>query len=90
MIYEQDTIPLPVLWHERPTFKQFRERHGLSYFEIATQARVHVCVVYWMELGYRIEFPLAVRIMKVLSKHAGYEVRLEDIQGVHVKMSFIY
>ena len=90
MIYEQDTIPLPFLWHERPTFQQFRERCGLSYFEIAVQARVHVRTVYWMELGYRTEFPLAIRIMNVLSRHVGYEVRLEDIQGVHVKMSFIY
>ncbi len=72
MIYEQDTIPFPVPWHNRPTFKQFRERYGLSYFEIAMQAKLHVRTVYWMEQGYRTEFPLAVRIMNALSSYAGH------------------
>lgn len=87
--YEQDTQPFPRSHDARPTFKQFRERHSLSYFEIAQQSKVRVCRVYWMELGYKTEFALALRIIDVLSKRVGETVRFEQIQGIHLKNSML-
>ncbi len=89
MIEDQNTIPMSRQKDTRPTFRQLRERYRLSYFEIAQQARVHVRAVYWMELGYPTEFPLALRILNVLSGRAERIIRLEEMQGVRVNMSFI-
>ncbi len=87
MIYEQNTQPFPRSHDARPTFRQFRERHHLSYFELAQQSKVRVCHVYWMELGYRTEFALALQIMGALSQRVGQSVRFEQIQGIHLKSS---
>ena len=89
MIYEQPTQPLATLWVRRPTFKQFRERYRLSYFEIAQRAQVSTCIVYRMECGYKIEFLLALRILAVFSERAGRTVRFEEMQGIHLKQSFV-
>jgi len=44
----QDNIPISRMSRDmHPTFKQFRERYSLSYFEIAQQSKVSVCKVYW-------------------------------------------
>ena len=88
-LFKQSTIPLTSKPDMRPTFRQFRERYRLSYLEIAQQAKVRVCRVYWMELGYRTEFELALRILAALSKHAGKKVRFEEIQGIRLKQSFL-
>ena len=89
MIFDQPTQPIAMLWARRPTFKQFRERYHLTYFEIAQRAQVRPCIVYWMECGYKIEFPLAVRILAVFSERAGRTVRFEEMQGVHLKQNFV-
>ena len=89
MISEQPTQPVATLWARRPTFKQFRERYHLSYFEIAQRAQVRPCVVYWMERDFKTEFVLAVRILAVFSERAGRTVRFEEMKGVHLKQSFI-
>lgn len=89
MIHEQDTQPVATLWARRPIFKQFRERYHLSYFEIARQAQVRPCVVYWMERGYTTEFTLALRILNVFSQRAGHKVCFEDMQGIHLKQQFV-
>ncbi len=85
MIYNQDTIPISRIPDLRPTFRQFRERYGLSQFEVARQADVHVLFVYCMERGKLIEFAFALRLMDVLSHHAGYLVRIEQMQGIRLK-----
>ena len=85
MIYEQTTTPISRTYDSRPTFQQFRERYGLSQYEVATQANVRVLFVYCMEHGSAIEFADVLSLMKVLSKYAGYSVRYEQMKGVHLK-----
>jgi len=79
MIHEQLTLPLTCVPDMRPTFQQFRERYGLSQFEVARQANVHVLFVYCMEHGKTIEHTHAISLMRVLSKYAGYPVRIEEM-----------
>ena len=85
MIYEQNTMPIQHIHDPRPTFQQFRERYGLSQYEVATQANIRVLFVYCMEHGGLIEFAHALRLMKVLSKFAGYPVRIEHMKGIQLK-----
>lgn len=85
MIYEQNTLPIPRTHDPRPTFRQFRERYGLSQYDVAIQANIRVLFVYCMERGGLIEFAHALSVMTVLSKYAGYPVRIEEIQGIHLK-----
>ncbi len=51
MISEQNTLPISRIPDLRPTFRQFRERYGLSQYEVARQANVHVLFVYCTERG---------------------------------------
>ena len=85
MISDQNTMPISRIPDLRPTFQQFRERYDLSQFEVARQANVHVLFVYCMERGGVIEFAFALRLMDVLSHHAGYLVRIEQMQGIRLK-----
>ena len=87
MIYEQNTIPMPLIPDARPTFAQFRTRFGLSQYEIAQQAGVHVLFVYCLEKGGRIEFSYALSLLHVLSKYAQRPVRFEEMRGIHLKNS---
>ena len=87
MIYDQSTIPtIPRIHDTRPTFQQFRERYGLSCYEVAVQAGIRVLFVYCMERrGSTIDFLDALRLMNVLSKYAGYPVPIEEMQGIRLK-----
>ena len=85
MISDQNTVPIPRLYDPRPTFQQFRERYGLSRYEVAVEANVRVLFVYCMERGGLIEFSYAQSLMKVLSTHAGYPVRIEHMRGIRLK-----
>ena len=87
MVHEQNTRPFPRSHDARPTFRQLRERHHLSYFELAQQSKVRVCRVYWMELGYRTEYALALQVMGALSQRIGQSVRFEQLQGIRLKSS---
>ncbi len=87
MIYEQNTIPIPRIPDARPTFAQFRTRYGLSQYEIAQQADVHVLFVYCLEKGSHIEFSYALSLLHVLSRYAGRSVRFEEMRGIHLKNS---
>ncbi len=88
MIYNQITMPMPHVHRDpRPTFQQFRERYGLSRYEVAVQAGIRVLFVYLMERGGTIEFADALRLMQVLSNYAGYAVRLDEMQGIHLRNS---
>ncbi len=87
MIFDQDTIPLSCIRDPRPTFRQFRQRYNVSIHDIADQAQVHVLFVYLMDCNRRVEFSIAVRILAVLSRHARYTVRFDDLQGVSLKNS---
>ena len=86
-IAKQNTLPTPVIKDKRPTFKEMRERYGLSQHDIATQAGVHVLFVYCLEkvTGSRIEFSYALSLLYVLSKYAGRPVRFEEMRGIHLK-----
>ncbi len=86
MIDDQPTQPVATLWARRPTFKQFRERYHLTYFEIAQRAQVRPCIVYRMERGFKTELMVAVRSLAVFSERAGRTVRFEEMQGIHLKM----
>ena len=87
MIYDQNTLPILRIRDTRPTLQQFRERYGLSRYEVAVQARIRVLFVYLMERGGTVEFADALRVMEVLSKYAGYPVQLDEMQGLHLKHS---
>ncbi len=90
MIYDQNTMPMPIprTLDTRPTFQQFRERYGLSRYEVARQAGIRVLFVYCLEhRGSIIEFDDALKLVRVLSTYAGYPVRLEEMQGIHLKNS---
>ncbi len=88
MMYDQITMPMPRIHSDpRPTFRQFRERYGVSRYEVAVQAGIRVLFVYLMERGGTIEFADALRLMQVLSKYAGYAVRLDEMQGIHLRNS---
>ena len=89
MVYEQNTMPIPPIRDTRPTFRQFQERYGLKQYDVARQANIRVLFVYCMERGGKIEFTHALSLMKVLSKYAGYPVRLEEMQGIHLKNSVL-
>ena len=89
MIYDQNTMPIPRVSDPRPTFRQFRERYGLSQYEVALQANIRVLFVYCMERGCRIEFAHALSLMKVLSRYAGYPVRIEEMRDIHLKNSLL-
>ena len=89
MIYDQTTMPIPRTHDPRPTFQQFRERYGLSRYEVARQANIHVLFVYCMERGGKIEFMHTLSLMAVLSTYAGYPVRIEEMQGIHLKNSML-
>ena len=89
MIYDQNTMPIAHIRDTRPTFQQFRERYGLSRYEIAIQANIRVLFVYCMERGGKIEFTHALSLMKVLSTYASYPVHIEEMQGIHLKNSVL-
>ena len=90
MIYEQNTVPIARTHDPRPTFQQFRERYGLSRYQIAVEANVHVLFVYCMERGGLIGFTDALSLMNVLSTHAGYPVRIEQMRGIHLKNTTLH
>ena len=88
MIHDLDTMPMPVVWHNRavlPTIRQIREQCHLTHAQIAKAANVRLCTVFWMEEGVAVYRSEALSILSVLSYWSGRRYSLTDVRGIRLK-----
>lgn len=81
----QDTQPLPKILPYRPNMQQLRQFCDMGYYEVAQEAKVRLCRVRWMEMGIACSYQDIMSVLRVLSRHSGYQLRIEDIRGLRVR-----
>ena len=87
-IYDDEiTMPFPLIRRLLPTPRQIREHFKLSYFEVAREAGINPCLVYWMEHDIAV-YPLeAQAILAALSKHTNgkYTYTFNNVRSIRFR-----
>ena len=85
LIERQDTQPLPKILPHRPNLQQLRQFCDMGLYELAHEAKVRLCRVRWMETGIACSYQDVMSVLRVLSKHSGYPLRIEDVRGLRIR-----
>lgn len=69
-----------------PNLKYLREKTGMTAFKLASEADVSLSTLNRMENGKSpVSRRLVFRVLNVLSDRLGYEISIEDVEGLKVK-----
>ena len=84
-IETQDTQPLPKILPHRPNLQQLRQYCDMGWYEVARESKVRLCRVRWMEMGIACSYQEVMSVLRVLSRHSGYQFRIEHVRGLRVR-----
>ena len=81
----QDTQPLPKILPHRPNLQQLRQFCDMGLYELAHESQVRLCRLRWMEMGIACSYREVMSVLRVLSQHSGYSLRIEDVRGLRIR-----
>lgn len=69
----------------KPNLKYLRDKTGMTAFELAAESGVSLSTINRMENSKQpVSRRLVFKVLKVLSEKLGYEVTLDDVEGLMV------